>query len=160
MKSIRIALGIALLLALFSTSAFATTLVGPWKPGLTHRPRLLWEADEWGDITARLDREPYATLYARVLSRSNGSISPRPQYYDPPREYLNANLAKNAAFVWAVDGDAAKAEKAAHSIIRAVEKNKRRALIGPDAYAYDGLVRLLPSFYQPIAVGFVKRLMK
>jgi NAD(P)-dependent dehydrogenase (short-subunit alcohol dehydrogenase family) len=53
-----------------------------------------------------------------------------------------------------------EADKAARSIIRAVEKNKRRALIGPDAYAYDGLVRLLPSSYQPIAVGFVKRLMK
>jgi NAD(P)-dependent dehydrogenase (short-subunit alcohol dehydrogenase family) len=51
-------------------------------------------------------------------------------------------------------------DKAARGIIRAVEKNKRRALIGPDAYAYDGLVRLLPSSYQPIAVGFVKRLMK
>jgi NAD(P)-dependent dehydrogenase (short-subunit alcohol dehydrogenase family) len=51
-------------------------------------------------------------------------------------------------------------DKAARGIIRAVEKNKSRALIGPDAYAYDGLVRLLPSSYQPIAVGFVKRLMK
>ena len=53
-----------------------------------------------------------------------------------------------------------EADKAARSIIRAVEKNKRRALIGPDAYIYDGLVRLLPSSYQPIASQFVKRLMK
>ena len=52
------------------------------------------------------------------------------------------------------------ADKAARSIIRAVEKNKRRVLVGPDAYVYDGLVRLLPSAYQPIAVRFMKRLMK
>jgi short-subunit dehydrogenase len=53
-----------------------------------------------------------------------------------------------------------KADKAARSIIRAIEKNKRRALIGPDAYIYDGLVRLLPSAYQPLIIAFIKHLMK
>jgi NAD(P)-dependent dehydrogenase (short-subunit alcohol dehydrogenase family) len=52
------------------------------------------------------------------------------------------------------------ADSAARSILRAVEKNKRRALIGADAYVYDGLVRLLPSAYQSIAIGFMKRVMK
>jgi hypothetical protein len=49
--------------------------------------------------------------------------------------------------------------KAARGVIRAVEKNKRRALIGPDAYVYDFLVRLLPASYQPLIIGFVKRLL-
>ena len=52
-----------------------------------------------------------------------------------------------------------KADKAARDIIRAVEKNKRRALIGPDAYIYDLLVRLLPGSYQPLIIGFVKRVL-
>jgi NAD(P)-dependent dehydrogenase (short-subunit alcohol dehydrogenase family) len=52
-----------------------------------------------------------------------------------------------------------QADKAACGIIRAVEKNKRRALIGPDAYAYDLLVRLLPASYQPLIIRFVKRVM-
>jgi len=52
-----------------------------------------------------------------------------------------------------------KADKAARGIIRAVEKNKRRALIGPDAYVYDFLVRLLPASYQPWIIGFVKRVL-
>lgn len=53
-----------------------------------------------------------------------------------------------------------EADQAARGIIRAVEKNKRRALIGRDAYLYDALARLLPSAYQVIAVKYVKRLMK
>jgi NAD(P)-dependent dehydrogenase (short-subunit alcohol dehydrogenase family) len=52
-----------------------------------------------------------------------------------------------------------KADKAARGIIRAVEKNKRRALIGPDAYVYDGLVRILPSVYQPLIIAFLKRVL-
>ena len=52
-----------------------------------------------------------------------------------------------------------KADKAARGIIRAVEKNKRRALIGPDAYAFDLLVRLLPASYQPLIISLVKRVM-
>jgi NAD(P)-dependent dehydrogenase (short-subunit alcohol dehydrogenase family) len=45
------------------------------------------------------------------------------------------------------------ADKAAGVILRAVEKNKRRVLVGPDAYVIDGLARLLPGAYQ----GLVKR---
>ncbi len=47
-------------------------------------------------------------------------------------------------------------DKAARIIIGAVEKNKRRVLVGPDAYVFDSVVRLLPSAYQRIAVGFAK----
>ncbi len=45
-------------------------------------------------------------------------------------------------------------DKAAATILQAVEKNKRRVLIGPDAHVIDALVRLLPGAYQPL----VKRL--
>lgn len=40
------------------------------------------------------------------------------------------------------------ADKAAEVILNGVRKNKRRILIGPDARAFELLVRLLPSSYQ------------
>jgi NAD(P)-dependent dehydrogenase (short-subunit alcohol dehydrogenase family) len=40
------------------------------------------------------------------------------------------------------------ANKAAKIILDAVQKNKRRVLIGPDAHALDAMVRLMPSSYQ------------
>lgn len=39
-------------------------------------------------------------------------------------------------------------EKAAQIILRAVEKNQRRVLVGPDARLFDWIVRLMPSAYQ------------
>ena len=48
-------------------------------------------------------------------------------------------------------------EKAAQLILRAVRSNQRRALVGPDAYVFDWVTRLLPSTYQRITSGFAKR---
>jgi NAD(P)-dependent dehydrogenase (short-subunit alcohol dehydrogenase family) len=39
-------------------------------------------------------------------------------------------------------------ERAALIILHAVECNKRRVLVGPDAYLFDWIVRLFPSIYQ------------
>lgn len=47
-------------------------------------------------------------------------------------------------------------DKAADQILRAVRKNKRRVLVGPDAKAFDLMVRTLPSSYQRVATGAVK----
>jgi NAD(P)-dependent dehydrogenase (short-subunit alcohol dehydrogenase family) len=44
------------------------------------------------------------------------------------------------------------ANKAALAILRGVEKNKRRVVIGPDAHFLSGLSRLLGAAYQPIVV--------
>ena len=49
------------------------------------------------------------------------------------------------------------AEDAAETIIRGVERNARRVLIGTDAYFLDALQRLLPSAYQRIIVAGTKR---
>jgi len=43
-------------------------------------------------------------------------------------------------------------ENAARTILRAVRRNQRRVLIGPDAKALDILVRLFPSGYQRLIV--------
>ena len=47
-------------------------------------------------------------------------------------------------------------DKAAAMIIQAVQKNKRRVLIGPDAKVFDLLVRLLPSIYQRLFTAVVR----
>jgi short-subunit dehydrogenase len=65
------------------------------------------------------------------------------------------------------EGSAEKFEKnfittaasAAKTIIRAVEKNKRRVLVGPDAYVIDWMVRLLPACYQALTVYFARKSM-
>ena len=48
-------------------------------------------------------------------------------------------------------------EKAARQILAAVEKNQRRALIGPDAKAIDLLSRLPAGLYQRVLVFGAKR---
>ena len=48
------------------------------------------------------------------------------------------------------------AESAALQILRAVEGNKRRVLVGLDAKFLDKLVRLLGSWYQPLTTFFAK----
>ena len=64
------------------------------------------------------------------------------------------------------DADASKAEferlfittpdKAAKTIINGVKKNKRRVLIGPDAVAFDLMVRTMGSWYQKVIVAVMK----
>lgn len=48
--------------------------------------------------------------------------------------------------------NATTAESAAQQIIRAVEKNQRRVLVGMDAKFMDKVVRLLGSWYQPLTI--------
>ena len=48
------------------------------------------------------------------------------------------------------------ADKAARAILDGVRRNQRRILVGPDARVFDWVVRLLPSTYQRIAVGYSK----
>jgi NAD(P)-dependent dehydrogenase (short-subunit alcohol dehydrogenase family) len=47
-------------------------------------------------------------------------------------------------------------EKAAQVIINGVLGNKRRILIGPDAYALDGMQRLWPAFYQRLVTASMR----
>lgn len=52
------------------------------------------------------------------------------------------------------------ADRAARLILRAVSRNRRRALIGPDAHLYDLVTRLVPGAYQPLMIAFVRRTMR
>jgi NAD(P)-dependent dehydrogenase (short-subunit alcohol dehydrogenase family) len=80
---------------------------------------------------------------------------------------IKTNIARNArmqASVGAVAGDPEKArrdferafitspEKAATQILTAVRRDRRRALIGPDAKAIDLVARLPATFYQSLLV--------
>lgn len=49
------------------------------------------------------------------------------------------------------------ADKAARIILRAVQRNKRRVLVGPDAVLLDKFQRLLPSAYQRLTPWLLKR---
>jgi butyryl-CoA dehydrogenase len=85
---------------------------------------------------------------------------------------IKTNIARNMrldASVAALTGDADRArrdfdkiamtrpEKAARQILAAVEKDKRRALIGPDAKAIDLISRLPAGLYQRVLVRGAKR---
>ena len=52
---------------------------------------------------------------------------------------------------------ATDAEEAAKVILRAVEKNKRRVLVGRDAYLIDVMARLLPGAYQHVVKWLARR---
>ena len=52
------------------------------------------------------------------------------------------------------------AESAVLQILRAVEGNQRRVLVGLDAKFLDKLVRVLGSWYQPLTTMFAKRDLK
>jgi NAD(P)-dependent dehydrogenase (short-subunit alcohol dehydrogenase family) len=49
------------------------------------------------------------------------------------------------------------AESAARQILRAVEGNQRRVLVGPDAKFLDKVVRIFGSWYQPMTTLFAKK---
>ena len=49
------------------------------------------------------------------------------------------------------------AARAAEVIVDAVQKNKRRALIGPDARVLDAMVRIAPTGYQRLITGVVRK---
>lgn len=51
------------------------------------------------------------------------------------------------------------AESAALQILRAVERNERRVLVGPDAKVMDLVVRVLGSWYQPLITMLSKKTM-
>ncbi len=48
-------------------------------------------------------------------------------------------------------------DKAAQQILKAVERNRRRALIGPDAFVFDLVSRLPAGLYQRFLVTMTKR---
>jgi hypothetical protein len=48
------------------------------------------------------------------------------------------------------------ADKAARVILDGARRNQRRILVGPDARVFDWVVRLLPSTYQRITIGYSK----
>jgi short-subunit dehydrogenase len=52
------------------------------------------------------------------------------------------------------------ADSAAQTILKAVERNSRRVLVGPDAKATDLLVRFFPSYYQVVLSYLARKFMK
>ena len=107
----------------FLTGACSPEPVGPWHPERTDYPRLLYTAADIDAIAARLDRYPYDALYARVLGRASRTpnLTPGPPY-DASQAYVNANIAKACAFVYAIEGDPVHLTKAVE-ILAAIDTN-------------------------------------
>lgn len=80
---------------------------------------------------------------------------------------IRTNIARNGEQVEGLDHDELASsfdklartspEKAAQVILRGVDKNKARVLIGIDAWALDKLVRVTGPGYQRLVAGFSKR---
>lgn len=82
-----------------------------------------------------------------------------------------ARIAAGSEIITGVSGEVARdrfdkllnitsANKAARIILRAVERDARRVVVGPDAKFMDVLVRLLGSLYQPLVVSNMRRMMR
>ena len=83
--------------------------------------------------------------------------------------YVKTSIARNAEGAEGLDKEAAvkvfekvaitSAERAARMILKGVRQKKARVLVGPDARAFDLLVRVLPAGYQrilgPMTVRFL-----
>ncbi|MDP3294802.1 MAG: SDR family NAD(P)-dependent oxidoreductase [Nevskia sp.] len=83
----------------------------------------------------------------------------------------SARIAEGTEKLFGVSGEKARdkfdkllnttsANKAARIILRAVENNSRRVVVGPDAKFMDILVRLLGSAYQPLIAANTKRMLR
>jgi NAD(P)-dependent dehydrogenase (short-subunit alcohol dehydrogenase family) len=73
---------------------------------------------------------------------------PRRGPEDPTAEELDARFKQAARHT---------PQKAAQTILKGVRRNKRRVLIGPEAYAIDWIQRLFPTGYQRLVVWAAKR---
>jgi short-subunit dehydrogenase len=88
---------------------------------------------------------------------------------------IKTNIAKSARFNSSMSGlvkneeDAKRSfeknfittpNRAATIILKAVQKNARRVLVGPDAAVIDAMVRLLPESYQALVVAGARRMRK
>ncbi|MGH3555863.1 MAG: SDR family NAD(P)-dependent oxidoreductase, partial [Mycobacterium sp.] len=81
--------------------------------------------------------------------------------------YVKTPIARNAGLAEGVDKNKAiatfekvaitSAQRAARVILKAVRKNKARVLVGPDAKAFDLLVRIAPAAYQRIMMPITAR---
>jgi NADP-dependent 3-hydroxy acid dehydrogenase YdfG len=81
--------------------------------------------------------------------------------------YVKTAIARNAESVEGVDREAGiaifdkvaitSAERAARIILKAVRKKKARVVVGPDARAFDLLVRAFPTGYQRILMPMTAR---
>ncbi len=79
---------------------------------------------------------------------------------------IRTNIVRNARTVDGATTSAARAnfdritmttpERAAQTILRGVERNRSRILVGPDAYVFDAMPRLLGPLYQRVVAGGMK----
>jgi hypothetical protein len=107
----KVVLVVLIISALFAISCRLKS-EGPWHEERTDYPRTIYKANQLDSIKARLGRFPYNELYSRVLWQAVRTPAPEAVKFDPPTQYDNANIAKSAAFVYAVTGNDSSRQKA------------------------------------------------
>jgi hypothetical protein len=108
----RFQIAVVLIIAVFSSVSCRVKSTGSWHPERTDYPRTIYKAGQLDGIKERLGRFPYNELYSRVLWQADRTPSPPAEKFVPPTQYDNANIAKSAAFVFAVSGNVICRQKA------------------------------------------------
>jgi hypothetical protein len=101
----RFHIAVVLIIAVFFSVSCRVKSTGPWHPERTDYPRTIYKAGQLDGIKERLGRFPYNELYSRVLRQADRTPAPPALKFVPPTQYDNANIAKSAAFVFAVSGN-------------------------------------------------------
>lgn len=106
------------ILVLVYLMVFPVVAGAGWETEKTHWPRLIYEASDLPRIRARVHsgQEPYRTLWERIQGRAKNE--PRHGTNDWSVEYENGNIAKDAAFVYAMTGDMAYAQRAWNALLK------------------------------------------
>jgi hypothetical protein len=96
---------IVILILSFSILSCQPETTGQWHPERNDYPRTMYKASDLPVIKERIEREPYKTLFNQVVGQANANPNLSGGSYNPSVEYTNSNIAKDAAFVYAVTGD-------------------------------------------------------
>ncbi|HEY9160439.1 MAG TPA: heparinase II/III family protein [Desulfomonilia bacterium] len=124
---------ILIIICIFSltTASCLPDAKGQWHPERRDYPRTMYKASDLPVIRERINREPYKTLFYHVVGRANSTPAPSSGSYNPSVEYTNSNIAKDAAFVYAVTGDIRYRDKSVAILERL---NYDTGLLTPDLF--------------------------
>jgi hypothetical protein len=118
MKTRDWALSIIILIIIAWGIIFSGIAQAGWQTHKNHWPRLIYETSDLERIKARVasDQEPYKTLWERIQQKARGV--PEHGTNKWPKEFENASIAKDKAFVYAMTGDINRAQEAWDALLK------------------------------------------
>lgn len=125
---------IIILILSFSIISCQPDALGQWHPERKHYPRTMYKASDLPVIKERIKREPYKTLFDKVVGQADANPNLSGGSYNPSVEYTNSNIAKDAAFVYAITGDVKYRDK---SVTTLKGLNYKIGMLTPDLFVKD-----------------------